>query len=44
MLSKSHPIILFIDRFGFSIYQDTLTTIPKFNFTQDLVSNLDVVN
>ena len=44
MLSKSHPIILFIDRFGFSVYQDTLTTIPKFNFTQDLVSNLDVVN
>jgi hypothetical protein len=44
MLSKSHPIILFIDRFSFSAYQDTLTTIPKFNFTQDLVSNLDVVN
>ena len=44
MLSKSHPIILFIDRFGFGVYQDTLTTIPKFNFTQDLVSNLDVVN
>ena len=44
MLSKSHPIILFIDRFGFSVYQDTLTTIPKFNFTQDLVANLDVVN
>jgi hypothetical protein len=44
MLSKSHPIILFIDRFGFSLYQDTLTGIPKFNFTQDLVANLDVVN
>ena len=44
MLSKNHPIILFIDRFGFSIYQDTLTNIPKFNFTPDLVSNLDVVN
>jgi hypothetical protein len=44
MLSRSHPIILFIDRFGFSVYQDTLTSIPKFNFTQDLVSNLDVVN
>jgi hypothetical protein len=44
MLSKSHPIILFIDRFGFSVYQDTLTTIPKFNFTSDLVSNLDVVS
>lgn len=44
MLSKSHPIILFIDRFGFSVYQDTLTNIPKFNFTPDLVSNFDVVN
>lgn len=44
MLSKSHPIILFIDRFGFSVYQDTLPNIPKFNFTSDLISNLDVVN
>jgi hypothetical protein len=44
MLSKNHPIILFIDRFGFSIYQDTLTNIPKFSFTPDLVTNLDVVN
>ena len=44
MLSKSHPIILFIDRFGFNIYQDTLTNIPKFNFTPDLVGNLDVVD
>lgn len=44
MLSKNHPIILFIDRSGFSVYQDTLTNIPKFNFTPDLVNNLDVVN
>ncbi len=44
MRSHNHPIILFIDRFGFSIYQDTLTNIPKFNFTPDLVANLDVVN
>jgi len=44
MLSKSHPIILFIDRFGFSVYQDTLVGIPKFNFTPDLVANLDVIN
>jgi hypothetical protein len=44
MLSRSHPIILFIDRFGFSVYQDTLTNIPKFNFTPDIVANLDVVN
>ena len=44
MLSKSHPIILFIDRFGFSVYQDTFAGIRKFNFTQDVVANLDVVN
>lgn len=44
MRSQSHPVILFIDRNGFSIYQDTLTNIPKFNFTSDLVVNLDVIN
>lgn len=44
MLSRNHPIILFIDRNGFSLYQDILTNIPKFNFTPDLVSNLDVVS
>ncbi len=44
MFSKSHPIILFLDRNGFSVYQDALTNIPKFNFTSDLVENLDVVS
>lgn len=44
MRSHNHPIILFIDRSGFSVFQDTLTNIPKFNFTPDLVANLDVVN
>lgn len=44
MLSKNHPIILFIERNGFSLFQDTLPNIPKFNFTPDLVANLDVVN
>lgn len=44
MLSKNHPLIIFIDRFGFAVYQDLLTNIPKFSFTPDLVSNLDVVN
>lgn len=44
MFSKNHPIILFIDRSGFSIFQDTQPNIPKFNFTPDLVANLDVVN
>lgn len=44
MRSHNHPIILFIDRFGFSIFQDTLPNIPRFNFTPDIVSNLDVVN
>lgn len=44
MFSKNHPIILFIDRSGFSIFQDTLPNIAKFNFTPDIVANLDVVN
>ena len=44
MLSKNHPIILFIDRNGFGVYQDVLTNIPRFNFTPDLVTNLDVIN
>lgn len=44
MHSKNHPIILFLDRSGFSIFQDTLPNIAKFNFTPDIVANLDVVN
>lgn len=44
MLSKNHPIILFIDRNGFTLFQDTQPNIPRFNFTPDIVSNLDVVN
>jgi len=44
MRSHNHPIILFIDRSGFSVYQDILTNIARFNFTSDLVTNLDVVN
>lgn len=44
MLSKNHPILLFIDRNGFTLFQDTLTDIARFNFTPDLVANLDVVN
>lgn len=44
MLSKNHPIILFIDRNGFSVFQDTQSNIPKFNFTPDIVANLDIVN
>ena len=44
MLSKSHPIILFVDRLGFSLYQDTLANVLKFNFTSDLVANMDVIS
>lgn len=44
MFSRSHPIILFIDRSGLNLYQDTLPNIPRFNFTQDIVFNIDVVN
>lgn len=44
MFSKNHPIILFLDRSGFSVFQDTTSNIIKFNFTPDIVENLDVVN
>lgn len=44
MFSKNHPIILFIDRNGFSVFQDTQPNILKFNFTPDLVANLDLIN
>lgn len=44
MFSKEHPIIIFLDRSGFIIYQDTLSNVWQFPFSQDLVQNLDVVN
>jgi len=44
MAIKEHPIIIFLDRNGFIIYQDTLSNIWQFPFAQDLVVNLDVVN
>ncbi len=44
MFSKNHPIILFLDRSGFSVFQDTASNIARFNFTPDIVANLDVVN
>lgn len=44
MFSKNHPIILFIDRNGFSLFQDVQPNILRFNFTPDIVENLDVVN
>lgn len=44
MLSKNHPIILFIDRNGFTLFQDTQPNIPRFNFTPDIVANLDVIS
>ncbi|MDP2637951.1 MAG: hypothetical protein Q8P26_02740 [Candidatus Levybacteria bacterium] len=44
MFSKNHPIVLFVDRNGFSIFQDTQSGIPRFNFTPDIVADLDVVD
>lgn len=44
MATKEHPIIIFLDRNGFIIYQDTLSNVWQFPFSQDLVQNLDVVN
>lgn len=42
--SKNHPIILFIDRNGFNLFQDVQQNILRFNFTSDIVRDLDVVN
>lgn len=44
MAIKEHPIIIFLDRNGFIIYQDTLSNVWQFPFAQDLVVNLDVIN
>jgi len=44
MFSKNHPIILFVDRSGFSVFQDTLPNIAKFNFTLDVVANFIQIN
>lgn len=44
MTIKEHPIIIFLDRNGFLLYQDTLSNVWQFPFSQDLVQNLDVIN
>lgn len=44
MSLKEHPIIIFLDRNGFIIYQETLSNVWQFPFSQDLVQNLDVIN
>ncbi len=44
MTIKEHPIIIFLDRKGFIIYQDTLSNVWQFPFSQELVQNLDVIN
>lgn len=44
MFSRSHPILILIERNGFSFFQDTQQNILKFAFTQGVVSNLDISN
>lgn len=44
MTIKEHPIIIFLDRNGFLLYQDELSNVWQFPFSQDLVQNLDVIN
>lgn len=44
MAIKEHSIIIFLDRNGFIIYQDTLSSVWQFPFSQELVQNLDVIN
>jgi hypothetical protein len=44
MMLKAHPVIICIDRSGFSLYQDTLPDVARFHFTQDIVMHSDVLN
>ncbi|MEK7517629.1 MAG: hypothetical protein AAB583_03700 [Patescibacteria group bacterium] len=44
MFSKNNPVVLLLDRSGFSLFQGTLVNILKFPFTPDTVANLEVVN
>lgn len=43
-MSKNHAIVVLLDRNGFSVFQDTLTAILRFNFSPETVSNLDILN
>lgn len=44
MFAKNNPVVLFLDRGGFTLYQAALVNIIKFVFTPDIVANLEVVN
>lgn len=44
MFSKNHPILIYLDRNGFILYQDSLSNILQFPFSQDLVRDLEVIN
>lgn len=44
MFSKNNPVVLLLDRSGFTLYQATLVNIVKFAFTPDIVANLEIVN
>jgi len=44
MALRSHPVIIFLDRNGFLLYQDFLPNVWQFPFSEDLVLHLEVVN
>ena len=44
MFSKNNPVVILIDRSGFTLYQGTLVNIIKFTFTPDIVANLEVIS
>lgn len=44
MFSKNNPVVLLLDRSGFSLFQGTLVNILKFPFTADIVANSEVIN
>lgn len=43
-MASSHPIIIFLDRSGFLLYQDSLPNVWQFPFSEDTVRHLEVIN
>lgn len=44
MGSRSHPIVLYLDRAGFMLYQDVFQNVLQFIFPEDAVRDLEVLN
>lgn len=44
MILKNHPIVIYLDRNGFILYQDSLASLFQFSFLPDVVRDLEVIN